>query len=183
MSKTSLFAALMLVGVAGAAEAGGSPGTIGVGAEFQISGPGGASLNYDAGDFHVGGAIGFYEPDGADNTVVDLAGRFYYHLHTTTDADFGIGGGIGIRSQPETGPMANAGDNETLLYLEPTIQIRVFLTSNVAFSASTGIVLGIMDADRDGIAITGSTLGSGRAVISAGGVSIGGGLGLHYYFF
>jgi hypothetical protein len=178
MSKTSLFAALVLVGAAGAAEAGGSPGTIGVGAEFQIAGPGGASLNYDAGDFHVGGFLGFEDYDGDDNTVFAIGGRFFYHLHTTTDADFGVGGSLGIVSVPEG---MGSNDRDSLIYVEPGIQIRLFLTANVAFSASTGIVLGVGDAD--GVAITGSALGGNRVAVTAGGVAIGGGVGLHYYFF
>lgn len=178
MTKTCLFAALMLVGVAGSASAGGSPGTIGVGAEFQIAGPGGASMNYDAGDFHAGGFLGFADTDADDDTVWTIGGRFFYHLHTTTDADFGVGGSIGIVSQPDGGP--NDG-RDTLVFVEPGIQIRLFLAANVALSASTGLVIGIVDAD--GVAITGSAIGSSRVAVNAGGVSIGGGVGLHYYFF
>lgn len=174
MTKTSLFAALLLVGVAGVAEAGGSPGTIGVGAEFQLAGPGGASLNYDAGDFHAGGFLGFADGGGDDDTTWALGGRFYYHLHSTTDADFGVGGSIGVASVPDAG-----GDKLTLVYVEPGVQIRLFLAANVAFSASTGIVLGVSDAE--GVALTGSAFGNGT--VNAGGVTLGGGVGLHYYFF
>ncbi len=167
MTKTSLFAALMLVGVTGLAEAGGSPGTLGVGAEYQLAGIGGASLNYDAGDFHVGGFLGFADGGGDDDTTWALGGRFYYHLHSTTDADFSLGGGLGIASVPD--PMGG-GDEASLIYLEGGAQIRLFLAANVAVSASTGLVLGLSDAD--GVAVTG-----------AGGVGLGAGVGLHYYFF
>ena len=170
MTKTSLFAALMLVGVAGAAEAGGSPGTIGIGAEYQLAGPGGLSLNYDAGDFHVGGFFGFADADGDDNTVFAVGGRFYYHVHSTTDTDFSVGGSLGIVSQPDMGP---ADERDTLIFVEPGVQIRWFAAANLALSASSGLVLGVGDAD--GVAVTGSTL--------AGGVGVNGGFGLHYFFF
>ncbi len=177
MTKTRLFAAILLLGAAGAAHAGGSPASIGVGAEFQLSGAGGASMNYDAGDFHVGGFLGFADSDGDDNTVFTVGGRFYYHLHSTTDADFGLGGSLGVVSQPEGGGSDN---RNTLVFVEPGIQIRVFLAANVALSASTGIVLGVVDAD--GVAITGSA-GTGSFSVSSGGIAFGGGVGLHYYFF
>ena len=45
---------------------GGQSGSIGVGAEAQLSGLSGASMNYDAGDFHVGAFLGFHDP-GGDN--------------------------------------------------------------------------------------------------------------------
>lgn len=177
MTKTSLFAALVLLGAAGAAHAGGSPGTLGVGAEFQLAGPGGASLNYDAGDFHVGGFLGFADEDGDDNTVFSVGGRFYYHVHSTTDADFSVGGSLGVVSAPEGG---GSDDRATFVYVEPGVQIRVFLAANVALSATTGIVLGVVDAD--GVAITGSA-GIGSVAVTAGGIGFGGGVGLHYYFF
>lgn len=177
MTKTCLFAALMMVGVAGAAEAGGSAGTIGVGAEYQLAGPGGASMNYDAGDFHVGGFLGFADADGDDNTVFQVGGRFFWHVHSTTDADFSVGGSLGIVSVPDMGPN---NDRNTLVFVEPGVQIRVFLAANVALSATTGVTLGVVDAD--GVAITGSTIG-GQVNVGDTGVSIGGGVGLHYYFF
>jgi len=176
MTKTCLFAALMMVGVAGAAEAGGSAGTIGVGAEYQLSGLGGASMNYDAGDFHVGGFLGFSDTDGADNTIFQIGGRFFWHVHSTTDADFSVGGSLGILSVPEMGP---GNDRLTAVFVEPGVQIRVFLAANVALSATTGIILGVVDAD--GVAVTGSTIGASGGISDTFGFT--GGAGIHYYFF
>ncbi len=161
MIKNSLFSAVLVMAAAGVANAGGQAGSIGVGAEFQINGTGGASLNYDAGDFHVGGFLGYLDDDGPDNSQFDLGARFYYHVHSTAMADFGVGGSIGIVSADQPG----GGDRTTLVFLEPGIQIRLFLASNVAISASTGIVIGT--ADADGVLVTGQTIGAG----------------LHYYFF
>ena len=54
---------------------------------------------------------------------------------------------------------------QTGLFLEPGVQLRLFLASNVAISAATGIAIGLVDAD--GVAITGQTITGG----------------IHYYFF
>lgn len=160
MLKTITLASVLLVAGSGLAYAGGQPGSLGVGAEFQLSGVGGASLNYDAGDFHLGGFLAFADDDGPDNTVFAVGGRFFYHVHSTAMADFGIGGNLGILSEP-----APADERTTSLFIEPGVQMRVFLAANVAVSATTGVVIGVVDAD--GVAITGQTITAG----------------LHYYFF
>ncbi|HEY5920376.1 MAG TPA: hypothetical protein VIV11_01840 [Kofleriaceae bacterium] len=147
----------------GIAQAGGQAGSLGVGAEFQLSGLGGASLNYDAGDFHVGGFLGFDDDDGADNTIWSLGARFYYHVHSTAMSDFGVGGSLGIVSFPEMG--GPDPDRLTGVFLEPGVQLRVFLAANVAISAATGVSLGVVDAS--GVVISGQVITGG----------------IHYYFF
>jgi hypothetical protein len=149
----------------GLAHAGGQSGSIGVGAEFQLSGIGGASLTYDAGDFHVGGLIGFGDNVPMSANYFEVGARFFYHLHSTAMADFGIGGNLGVASVDVMG-MA---DRATLVYLEPGVQIRLFLAANVALSFTTGVSIGTIDAD--GVTISGQNTG----VNFAGGI--------HYYFF
>jgi hypothetical protein len=161
MLKTTILAAVLVASTAGLAHAGGQPGTIGVGAEFQIVGlTGGASVNYDAGPFHVGGFFGFADPPGGDNTSFNVGGRFYYHVHSTAMADFGIGGSLGILNDHDA-----AGNGQTSVFIEPGVQIRLFLAANVAVSAATGIIIGT--ADASGVAVTGQTITGG----------------IHYYFF
>ena len=176
MIKTSLLAVAMIAMASTAASAGGQAGSIGVGAEYQVSGLGGASINYDAGQFHLGGFLGFFDPPGADNTVFVVGGRFFYHLHSTAMSDFGLGGGFGIASLP-TGGMPN-NNRSTDVYLEPGFQIRVFLASNVALSFTGGLVIGLVDAS--GAAITAQALGGAPAFDTVG---FSGGAGVHYYFF
>ncbi len=176
MKNTTKLIALALMGSAGVASAGGSEGSIGVGAEFMLSsfsvggggtpgnavsfGLGGPSLNYDAGKFHVGGFLSILDPGGANNTAVEIGGRFYYHVHSTAMTDFGVGGTIGILNY-------DAGnDRNTAMFLEPGFQIRVFLQSNVALSFTAGLAIGA--ADADGVYLVGNAVG---------------GAGLHYYFF
>ena len=162
MLKITL-ASVLLMAASGIAHAGGQPGSIGVGAEFQLNGfTGGPSINYDAGDFHVGGFLSFQDQDGADNTVFGVGARFFYHVHSTAMSDFGIGGNLGILSFPDPGP---ADERQTGVWIEPAVQMRVFLAANVAVSAATGVVIGVVDAD--GVAITGQTITAG----------------IHYYFF
>jgi hypothetical protein len=144
---------------AGTARAGGQPNSIGVGAEFQIHGTGGLSANYDAGKFHAGGFFGYNDPAGANNVTVLVGGRFFYHLASTASSDFSLGGSLGIQSVP-----AGANRN-TFVFLEPSFQIRAFITPNVALSFSGGIVIGAADASE--LDVTGDIVGTG---------------GIHYYF-
>lgn len=153
--------AVMLMLGAGSAAAGGSEGTIGVGAEATLSGLGGLSMNYDAGTFHAGGFLFFADEAGDDNTDIGLGGRFFWHIHSTAQSDFSLGANLGVL-------LANDGpDNDsTLLVLEPAIQLRAFIAGNVALSATAGISIGL--ADAEGVLLDGGLTGSA---------------GIHYYFF
>jgi hypothetical protein len=172
--KTTLIIASVLAATAlgvGTASAGGSEGSIGVGAEeifnFNLGGTtfrlGGLSANYDMGQFHVGALLGFFDNGGNDDTDVFIGGRFYYHVHSTAMADFGIGA---------TATMGFIGDgdmntdNAQVMLLEPGFQIRAFIASNVALSFTGGLTLGLIDAD--GVSITADPTASA---------------GFHYYFF
>jgi hypothetical protein len=169
MRKKLMLASLFVLAATGPALAGGKEGTVGIGAEFGLangfgeepgSGLGGASMNYDASVFHVGGFLGFRDGPGNDDTDYTFGARFYYHLHETTMSDFGVGGMLGFFSL-DVDP-----ERETLLFFEPGIQIRAFVANNVALSFSTGISFGLVDAN-------GATVGG--QLVAQGGV--------HYYFF
>lgn len=161
---TSSFVAASLFALA-PVSAGGSKGSIGVGAESNLSGDGGLSLNYDAGEFHVGGFLSFVDIAGDNNTDIGIGGRFYYHLHSTPTSDFGIGGNLGVVFDNDPTPPPD-GSSSTLLFLEPALQIRAFVATNVALSFTGGLTIGL--ADADGVALTGQLTG---------------GAGVHYYFF
>ena len=180
MTKISLLGVLVL---ASTAYAGGQKGSIGVGAEYELSGVGGASVNYDAGMFHVGGFLSFQDPPGPNNTVYEIGGRFFYHMHTTAMSDFGIGGGLGLESVPNNpGPMGMSNGRQTFMFFEPSFQIRLFLASNVAMSFTGGLSIGVVDAS--GVLITGQgATGGSVAFDPAAGVGFLGGAGIHYYFF
>jgi hypothetical protein len=143
--------------------AGGSKGSLGVGGDFQLSGLGGVSANYDMGEFHVGGFLGFADAGGDDDTEMTFGARFYYHVHSTAMADFGLGGSFGI------GLIGNGpGDDndQTLVYIEPTFQIRAFMAANVALSFTGGLSIGTSDAEDQAF------------VTQPTGIA-----GVHYYFF
>jgi hypothetical protein len=161
MKKTLLAATIVFAtaGTAGTASAGGVPGTIGVGAEFEIQGVGGLSANFDAGKFHVGGFLGYFDPEGPNNAAVDVGGRFFYHVASTASADFGLGGTLAIQSTD------SAGGRGTAVLIEPGFQIRMFIVPNVALSFTAGIEIGTADASE--LNITGNIIGQG---------------GIHYYF-
>jgi hypothetical protein len=159
----SIIAFAALVAAAGTASAGGQAGSIGVGAETDIRGVGGLSMNYDAGLFHAGGFLLFADDlDGNDVTTFGIGGRFYYHLHSTAMSDFGVGASLGVTNTDPPGD----GDSLTGVFIQPGFQIRLFVASNVALSASGG--LNIAAADADGLLVDGDLVGA---------------LGIHYYFF
>jgi len=161
MTKLLILASLAL---APPALAGGKEGSVGVGAEVALDNAvGGLSVNYDAGLFHVGGVIGYdREKVGAADATYkfEIGARFYYHVHSAGQADFGIGGEVGIAEVPKgTG-------HDTHLFIDPSFQVRAFITPNVALSLTAGFVLGTVDANS--IAI------GGQVTAFAG---------FHYYFF
>jgi hypothetical protein len=167
MIKTSLITAALVMATSGLAHAGGQEGTIGVGAEFMLSGIGGASVNYDAGAFHLGGFLGFADGRFMAPDEFVVGGRFYYHVHSTAMSDFGIGGGLGVDSIDPDGD--GPADRDTAVFLEPSLQIRLFLAANVALSFTAGVSIGLQQAD--GVAISGQ------------GTDFNAGGGVHYYFF
>ena len=162
--KQTLLAAIVVLATAGTAStarAGGLPGSIGVGAEFNLSTIGGLSVNYDTGKFHVGGFLGFDDPAGASNETIQIGGRFFYHIASTAMSDFSLGGGLAFQSANNPAPAGRT----TALYLEPGFQIRAFIASNVALSFTGGISIGTVDASR--VQINGDLTGTA---------------GVHYYF-
>jgi hypothetical protein len=175
--KKFLLTAMIVFASAGTASAGGDSGSIGIGAEFQLSGLGGLSANFDAGAFHVGGFLGFDDPAGVNNTAVAFGGRFFFHVASTATSDFSVGGALGIQSVYDD-PGDPDANRLTALFLEPSFQIRAFIASNVALSFSGGIVIGTVDAE--GVTITG-----GSPIESINGTAFGnitGEAGVHYYF-
>jgi hypothetical protein len=141
--------------------AGGSDGSIGVGAEAQLSTVSGISMNYDAGKFHAGWLLGFSDRPGSKNSILQLGGRLFWHVSSSSISDFSIGGQIGYDRRNDS--IGNPVDS---LFIEPGFQIRAFIANNVALSFSGGIVIGT--ADADGFSINGQ--------VTAG-------AGVHYYFF
>lgn len=173
MTKTSVLVPLILATAATAAHAGGQSGSFGVGVEAQLSGITGISANYDAGQFHAGGLLGYYDPAGPDDAVFEVGGRFYYHVHSTAMADFSLGSGLGIASVPTGDP---GDERDFKVYLEPGLQIRTFVASNVALSFTAGLLIGLADA-RDRRDPSG--LSSGLEITG----QFNSLAGVHYYFF
>lgn len=157
--KKTLLAATIVFATAGTASAGGVAGTIGVGAEFEVAGAGGLSANFDAGKFHVGGFLGYFDEEGGNNAAIDIGGRFYYHVASTASSDFGIGGTLALQS------IDTAPSRTTNLIIEPGFQIRAFIVPNVALSFTAGIEIATADASE--VKLTGNIIGQG---------------GIHYYF-
>jgi hypothetical protein len=161
MKQTSLAASLLLLLIPATASAGGSAGSIGVGAELDTLGNGDISGNYDFGQFHVGASFGFSDSRPTGGDTLRIGGRGYYHLHSTALADFGLGGELHIVNVDSGG-----GNDATAVEILLGFQIRSFISTNVALSFTGGVVIGT--SDSDGFAVGGAPLAAA---------------GVHYYFF
>jgi hypothetical protein len=143
--------------------AGASGSGFGVGIQAMLAGPGagaptGGAILYDPGQFHIEGIVDFYSNGG---TQFGLGGRFWYHLHTSTAADFSLGGGVGLTILDDE----EVDETFTLFHIEGGAQVRTFVVPNVALSATLG--LAIVAGDGDLVALTGQLVG---------------GIGLSYFF-
>lgn len=142
----------------GTADAGAGHG-LGVGAERTLSGLTGAAVFYDMPMFHVEGVLNFADTStdvggmSISTTTIGLAGRGWYHLSQGDSADLSVGGGLGFENiSPDMG------DSQTNFLIEAGAQVRAFLVSNVAFSASAG--LGVSLGDSDTFVFAGDLWGS-----------------------
>jgi hypothetical protein len=174
MMKTSI---AILLATASPALAGGNDNTFGIGAEYQLSGLGGASLDYDGGKYHLGGFVGYDDPRGNNNAVFDIGGHFFGHIHSTQMSDFGLGASVGFRT---VGNGAMTGRSSEV-YIEPSFQIRLFIVANVALSFTGGVSIGVVDANE--VAVGGQGIGGGFRFDPVNNIGAMGGVGVHYYFF
>jgi hypothetical protein len=156
---------------------------IGVGAVTMLNGTSGALFTWGSsgGGFHVDGFTGLhhYRPAApATNNVTDftIGGRFWYHVHAASFADFSLGGGVGIINWSSGVPGSSS---NTDLSLEVGGQIRAFIVPNVALLADLG--LGATFGNNDNILIGGQSVrGSGSP--EGGGDFVVGTLGIAYFF-
>lgn len=144
-----------LAAAASPAVAGGSKNSIGVGAQIQLSGTAGATVTYDAGQFHVTGLVGLADPPGPNNGEVDVGGSFYWHIGSTAMSDFGLGAALGIQSVNLGNP---TNDNQTNIFIDPGFQIRAFIASNVSLSFTGGFSLEL--GDNSGLLFGGHVTGA-----------------------
>ena len=138
---------LALLLAAAPAFAGGSKGSIGVGVDLPLAAgvlPE-VAVDFDAGAFHVGGGLGIENPEGPNNTEVDVSGHFFFHVASSAMADFGVGGDVLFQSLGN-GPGNNG--TQTNVFLEPGAQIRAFIASNVALSLTLGMSIGVGDSSN-----------------------------------
>jgi hypothetical protein len=149
--------------VAARSDAGGrGAGPIGFGGVAYLSGATGLSLAYDPGVWHLDTVLLFTSGTPAPNQIV-LGARGWYHLHSTSAADFSVGGGL---SYSRLDPDQTGAEASNALFVEAAGLIRVFLAQNVALGAAAGLIIGAVDAE--GVALGPQNLvGSGS---------------LHYYF-
>ena len=104
MIEDQLTCSALIAAASRVASAGGQPGSIGVGAEFQLNG-----TRRRVGELRRRRVPRRRLPwlprsaTVADNTCSSIGGRFYYHVHSTAMSDFGLGGSLGILEPPAGG--------------------------------------------------------------------------------
>jgi len=150
---------------------------LGVGAVTMLNGTSGALVTWGASGWHADGFFGLhrYNAGGSNTTSVSFGGRFWYHVHAASFADFSLGGGLGFvhwKSYP-------GADSHNDLSLEVGGQIRTFIVPNVALLADLG--LGAVFSSNDNIMIGAQSLtDSGNP--AGGGNFVAGTLGIAYFF-
>jgi hypothetical protein len=158
---------------------------IGVGAVTMLNGTSGGLVTWGSpgGGFHIDGFFGLhrYHVDngrgGTNTTSISVGGRFWYHVHAASFADFSLGGGLGyVRWRDYSADPSKARND---LSLEVGGQIRAFIVPNVALLADLG--LGAVFGENDNIMVGGqSVTGSGNP--PGGGSFVEGTLGIAYFF-
>jgi hypothetical protein len=137
-----------------------------VGAEATTTGIVGGTFVYDAAVFHLDALFGARLTK--NDTDLAVAARFFFPLHHGQAADFSIGPGVGfVHGQHDAPPPATGRNSNNQLHLEGALQIRAFVVSNVALSASAG--LGVVIDNGNNTAIIGGQVGAS--------------LGITYFFF
>lgn len=174
ISSTMLFAspAWAQLEETGGNESSGTGSAIGVGMETVLTAPfaangagftpaGAAALSWDAGQFRVDGLLYLLFVEDATTTFA-VGGRFFYEMHSTSKADFSLGGGLALGFADSGGNR----DADIRVAMEGAFQIRLWLASNVAFNATAGL---------------GFSVGDGSFIFGLQG-QVTGNFGLMYYF-
>jgi hypothetical protein len=143
-------------------------GAIGIGAEAFLSGLNGAEFVYDTSMFHIEAILGYQHISQANNGGSSSEFQFgvagWYHLARGSNADFSIGGGVGLDYHS---PMAPAGSFTTFA-IEPGAEARFFFSPNFAINARVGFAITTGDNNQPtAFAINGQETG---------------GLGFTYFF-
>jgi hypothetical protein len=153
---------------------------IGVGAGTMLNGTSGLMGTWGAGAFHVDGLFGLhrYAAGGNATTSFTLGGRFWYHIHAASFADFSVGGGVGL-VRWVSAPGTPQSDTHWDVSMEIGGQIRAFIVPNVALLADLG--LGITFTSNDDILLGGQSM-SGSSAPGGAPNFVTGTLGIAYFF-
>jgi hypothetical protein len=181
LTASSAFAQAPTTTASGAASGHGRG--VGVGAMTMLNGVSGLLVTWGSGGggFHLDGFAGLrhYNPGAPNNTTdFSVGGRFWYHLHAASFADFSLGGGVGIIRWVQDPGGGNESDNLDVS-LEVGGQIRAFIVPNVALLADLGV--GATFGGNDNILIGGQTV-TGAGSPEGGSNFAVGTLGIAYFF-
>jgi hypothetical protein len=145
-------------------------GGLGVGGTMFVSGLTGPEVVYDFGAWHLDGMLAFASvPNAMDDrgTEFQFGAGGWYHLHMGENSDFSVGGALAVVNSAPPGPNNDA----TAVELEPGVQIRAFITPNVALHGGLAFVFAF-----------GDRTGPLQKQIALGSTSTTGNFGFTYYF-
>jgi hypothetical protein len=157
---------------------------IGIGAVTMLNGTSGALVTWGSagGGLHADGLFGLHhyrDGNGNYSTSFALGGRFWYHVHAASFADFSLGGGLGFISW--TSNPGNPGSDSRLdLSIEVGGQMRAFIVPNVALLADLG--LGATFGNDDNIMIGGQAITGSSEPEGVANNFVVGTLGIAYFF-
>jgi hypothetical protein len=160
---------------------------IGVGAAAMLNGISGLLVTWGnaGGGFHVDGVAGlrYHHPGPSSTTDFSLGGRFWYHIHAASFADFSVGAGIGFIRWVQNPGGGNTGANPEDSHFDVSIefagQIRAFIVPNVALIADLGV--GATFGSNANLLIGGQSVG-GAGSPEGGSQLMVGTLGIAYFF-
>jgi hypothetical protein len=116
-----------------------SGGAIGIGAIAFLSGLTGGEFVYDMSMFHIEALLGYQHVSQANNggssSDFEVGVGGWYHLARGANADFSIGGSVGLEYASMGGASATA------FVIEPGAEARIFLASNFALSGRVGVAI------------------------------------------
>lgn len=119
-------------------------GGIGIGAIAFLSGLTGGEFVYDQPIFHIEGLLGYQHTslanNGGSNSNLQFGVAGWYHLARGSNADFSVGGSVGLVYASGMG-----GNSATGFVIEPGAEARVFLSPNFALSGRVGIAISTGD--------------------------------------
>jgi hypothetical protein len=150
LAVTAFLSALLAPATA-AAEDSPVAGRFGVGIVSTLGPNTGLNVVYDGGPWHADATLALSDVD--SDSRIGIGAHGWFHLHHGASSDFSLGGGLTLdRYNPSGAPPV-----QSRVGIDLGMQIRAFVTSNVAVGARGGLL--VLTGDQDGFVLGGEPVG------------------------